>query len=333
MFLQQEGIVAQFTTPGTPSQNGVAECRNCTLKDMVRSMISHTHLPDFVWGEALKTANYILNRVPTKYVNVTPFEKWTSRKPSLSHFHTWGCKCEARLYNQGKKKLDMRTISCHFVGYAEKSKGYRFYCPSALTGIVESNNAIFIEECNDLSSQPNNIYVFEEVNEEDQIIEPSRNEIILHVPLFPSQLDDTAIASLSPRNIVSGTNAVPDSMPSHLPSSSSQQPLQVDFVLNTSQQPSASLLNADNSSTVPLRKSTRPKRSAIPSDYLCYLQEMDYDIGDHDDPTSYTTTMECIQSSQWQADMDDELESMQKNNVWFLVQPSANVKPISCKWV
>ena len=336
LFVQQEGIVAQYTTPGTPSQNGVAERRNCTLKDMVRSMISHTHLPDFLWGEALKTANYILNRVPTKVVNATPFEKWTGRKPSLSHFHTWGCKCEAMLYNPGEKKLDMRTTSCHFVGYVEKSKGYRFYYPSALTRIVESNNAKFIKECNDLSSQSNNLYVFEEVNEKEQITKPSRCEIVLPVPLFPSQLDDTAIASSPSRNIVSGTNVVSTSMPSHLPSSSSQQPLPVDFVPSTSQQPSASSMafsNADNSSTFPLRKSTRPKRSVIPNDYLCYLQEIDYDIGDNDDPISYKTTMESIQSSQWHAAMKDELESMQKNNVWILVQPSANVNPIGCKWV
>lgn len=51
--------------------------------------MSHSHLPKFLWGEAIKTANYTLNRVPTKTVKVTP-KAWTSRKPSLLHFHTWG---------------------------------------------------------------------------------------------------------------------------------------------------------------------------------------------------------------------------------------------------
>ena len=54
--------------PRTPSQNGVAERRNLTLKDMVRSMISHSTLPESLWGEAIKTAVYILNRVPSKAV-------------------------------------------------------------------------------------------------------------------------------------------------------------------------------------------------------------------------------------------------------------------------
>jgi len=40
-FLQEEGIVAQYTLLGTPQQNGVAERRNRTLMDMVRSMLSN----------------------------------------------------------------------------------------------------------------------------------------------------------------------------------------------------------------------------------------------------------------------------------------------------
>ena len=74
--------MAHFTMPGSPEQNGVAERRNRTLMEMVRSMISRTNLPGFLWGEALKTALYILNRVPIKAVPLTPFELWTGRKPS-----------------------------------------------------------------------------------------------------------------------------------------------------------------------------------------------------------------------------------------------------------
>ena len=34
-FLQENGIVAQYTMTGSPDQNGVAERRNQTLLDMV----------------------------------------------------------------------------------------------------------------------------------------------------------------------------------------------------------------------------------------------------------------------------------------------------------
>ncbi|KAF7815226.1 Retrovirus-related Pol polyprotein from transposon TNT 1-94 [Senna tora] len=91
--------------PGTPSQNGVAERQNRTLKDMVRSMISHSSLPDSLWGEALKTAVYIRNRVPTKAVTKTPYEIWTNKKPCIWHLHVWGCPAEARPYKPFEKKL------------------------------------------------------------------------------------------------------------------------------------------------------------------------------------------------------------------------------------
>ena len=45
-LLEECGIVPQYTMPGSLSMNGVAERRNRTLKDMVRSMISHSTLPE-----------------------------------------------------------------------------------------------------------------------------------------------------------------------------------------------------------------------------------------------------------------------------------------------
>ena len=112
--------------PGTPQQNGVAERRNRTLMEMVRSMISYFSVPISLWGEALKTAMYILNRVPSKAIPKTPFELWTSRKPSLRHIQIWGCPAEARIYNPHEKKLDSRTISGYFIGYPDNRKGTDF---------------------------------------------------------------------------------------------------------------------------------------------------------------------------------------------------------------
>ena len=91
---------------------------------------------------------YIINRVPTKVVQKMPFELFKGWKPSLQHIHVWGCPFEVRIYNPQEKKLDPRTLSGHFIVYAEKFKGYRFYCPSNTTRIMELRNAKFLE--NDL---------------------------------------------------------------------------------------------------------------------------------------------------------------------------------------
>ena len=63
--------------PRTPQQNGVVERHNRTLMDMVRSILSNSKLSLSLWMYALKTAVYLLNRVPSKVVSKTPFELWT----------------------------------------------------------------------------------------------------------------------------------------------------------------------------------------------------------------------------------------------------------------
>ena len=82
-FLQKHGIVALYTMPSFPPQNGVAERKNRTLKDIVRSMHRNSKLPESFFTESLKTMVYILNRVPTNVVLKTPFELWKDWKSSL----------------------------------------------------------------------------------------------------------------------------------------------------------------------------------------------------------------------------------------------------------
>ncbi|KAJ9565695.1 hypothetical protein OSB04_001661 [Centaurea solstitialis] len=89
--LRSCGIVAQLTPPRTPQHNGVAERRNRTLLDMVRSMMSRTALPISFWGYALETAARVLNLVPTKKVSKTPSEIWSGEVPSLAYLKVWGC--------------------------------------------------------------------------------------------------------------------------------------------------------------------------------------------------------------------------------------------------
>ena len=123
-------MVPQYTIPRTLSQNGVTERWNRTLKDIVRSMIIHSSLLESLWEESLKTAVYILNRVPSKAVAKTPYKLWTGKKPSIRHLHIWGFLVEARPYRPNERKLDSRTMSCYFVGYLEISTGFKFYDPS-----------------------------------------------------------------------------------------------------------------------------------------------------------------------------------------------------------
>ncbi|KAL6330219.1 hypothetical protein AAG906_040141 [Vitis piasezkii] len=66
--------------------------------------------------------------VPSKAVAKTPYELWTSKKPSIRHLHVWGCPTEARPYKPNEK-LDSKKQCCYFVGYFERSRGFKFYDP------------------------------------------------------------------------------------------------------------------------------------------------------------------------------------------------------------
>jgi hypothetical protein len=124
----------------------VAERRNRTIMDMVRSILSYSTLPISLWMDALKTVVHILNRVPSKSVSKTPYEMWTCRKPTLNYLHVWDCPAKARLFNPSIGKLDPKTGSYHFIGYPDKSKGFRFYCPDRYINIVKIRHVVFLED-------------------------------------------------------------------------------------------------------------------------------------------------------------------------------------------
>ena len=88
LHLKQCGIVSQLTPPGTPQRNGVSEHRNRTLLDMVQSMMSLTDLPLSFW-----TATFMLNRAPSKSIEMTLYELWFGKKPKLSFLIVLGLRC------------------------------------------------------------------------------------------------------------------------------------------------------------------------------------------------------------------------------------------------
>ncbi|KAJ9547425.1 hypothetical protein OSB04_019968 [Centaurea solstitialis] len=141
--LMEFGIVSQLTPPYTPQMNDVSERRNCTLLDMVRSMMCRSSLPASFWGHALEIAAHILNRVQTKSVEKTPYEIWTSKKPKLSFLKIWGC--EVYVKRPTSEKLKPKSDKCIFVGYPKTTMGYYFYNPTE-NKVFVARNGKFLED-------------------------------------------------------------------------------------------------------------------------------------------------------------------------------------------
>ena len=68
------------------------------------------------------------------------------KRPLLNHFHVWGYPAEAKVFNPNIGKLDPKTVSCHFIGYPEKSKGYRFCCPDRHTKFIKTRHTASLED-------------------------------------------------------------------------------------------------------------------------------------------------------------------------------------------
>ena len=75
-FCAQHGNIHQTTAPYSPQQNGIAERKNRTLKEMMNAMLLSLGLPQNLWGEAILFANYVLNRIPHKKTKSIPYELW-----------------------------------------------------------------------------------------------------------------------------------------------------------------------------------------------------------------------------------------------------------------
>ncbi|XP_050156356.1 uncharacterized protein LOC126630314 [Malus sylvestris] len=93
-YLSEHGILQQTSCVGTPQQNGISERKNRDLLEKTRSLMLQANLPKKFWSQAIQTAAYIINRLPSRIL---------------------------------KDKLDPRAIKCAFVGYSTSQKGYKCY--------------------------------------------------------------------------------------------------------------------------------------------------------------------------------------------------------------
>ena len=88
-------------------------------------MLVSSGLKHSLWGEAVVTAIYLINRSPSSAIDfITPYEKWTNKKPDLSHLRPFGCVAYSHV-NDGK--LNPRSQKCVMLGYPDGTKGYRFF--------------------------------------------------------------------------------------------------------------------------------------------------------------------------------------------------------------
>jgi hypothetical protein len=130
-YLKEHGIQRKYSCSYSPQQNGVVERKNRHIVEIARAMLSEKNLPNYLWVEVVATALYIMNRTPTTTVHgMTPKEKFTGKKPNVSHLRMFGYIAYVHVPDEKRSKLDPKAEKCIFIEYSLKQKGYRCFNPS-----------------------------------------------------------------------------------------------------------------------------------------------------------------------------------------------------------
>jgi hypothetical protein len=144
-YLDQEDIKHEFLAPYTPQQNGVAERKNRTLIESVRTMLDEYKTSDHFWAEAINTTCHAVNWLYLhRLLKKTPYVLLTDNKPNLSYFRVFGSKCYVLLKRPKSSKFAPRAYESFMLGYDLNSRAYRVF--NMDSGCVEITcDAVFDE--------------------------------------------------------------------------------------------------------------------------------------------------------------------------------------------
>jgi hypothetical protein len=314
-FCIEHGIDQQFSTLRIPQQNRVMERKNRTLVEMAKMMLNEHRTPMRFWADAISAACYISNRIFLRSIlHLTSFDLRFGRKPSVSHFMPFRCKCFV-LKHGNLDKFESRSFDDILLGYTPHDRSCQVYNFETNT-VVESCDATFDEtapcprgvlECAGDKEMEESIFVDEglqDVNgDEDESLLPSTSSSD-HVPA-------SILKAEAPQATTSSTAAVEASWvegeivfesraPSHIQKAHPSQ--QIICYLN--------------------ERVTRSSRSAHLS---CFFN------------TLFVTLFEprdighALSDSSWINAMHDELKNFERNQVWTLVDHPRDVNVIGTK--
>jgi hypothetical protein len=71
-------------------------------------------------------------------------EKFTCKKPNVSHLRMFGCIVYVHVPNEKRSKLDPKAENCIFIGYSLEQKGYKCFNPS--TQKLQVNKDVVFDE-------------------------------------------------------------------------------------------------------------------------------------------------------------------------------------------
>ena len=328
-YCVEKGVTYHLTVPRTPQQNGVSERMNRTITEKARSMIADARLSKIFWGEAVLTATFLINRTPTKAIknNKTPFELWHNKRPQLKYLRVFG----STVYVHDKtrqSKFDRKSWKGIMLGY--EPNGYRVW--DVESDKIHVVRDVIFDEKNYSESRPVTIGPDEHPKRVD-----ATNNNELRLPRIPECTNSDDCVSTDWPSV--------RSKPDHKRSDETLCE-SVDLGQVEGQQPCVPVENTEVTHvskptkrvlSPEVRRSqrirARPEVSYKETDLVlddCILtaQSVVCDV-----PKCFSDIKQRDDKKLWQDAIKDEINSLNSNKTWTLVDRPGDKNIVNCKWV
>lgn len=315
-YCSRYGIRHERTEPSTPQHNGVAERMNRTIIEKVRCMLRMSNLPKSFWGETVGTAVYLINRAPSVPLEFDiPERVWFGKDPSYSHLRVFGCKAFMHVPKEHRLKLDFKTSPCVFVGYGDEEFGYRLYDP-AKQKVVRSRDVVFYEH-----------EMGFHLLGADKTYYSNFSHDVIDMPMPHVSASDDQLTGDAPEDgheIAHEHDHIEEVQPDVVVPQPDDEAVDVQHGESSNQGEKSSPQVEEPT----LRKSTRvrqPSRLYPSSEYIL--------ITDEGEPESLQEVLSHSDKDHWLKAMQEEMDSLKKNETYDLVKPPKGKKVLKNRWL
>lgn len=284
------------------------------------------HVPNYMWGEAVRHSTYLLNRVFTRALkDKTPYEMFKQKKPSISHLKVFGCVAYAKVDSSRLKKLDDRSRRLIYLGSEPGSKAHRLYDPTTRKKVV--NRDVIFDEKAEWKWEKSPSFVTEPLYEPGMFLLAWNG--LIDAGTGPINNISESAPENSPEQLQNGPEPVHSTAPETAAEPSPETILSSDdrTEIAADSQPGFEPETGPN-----LRRSTRVRQ--IPAKLDDFILSADEDeelmqLSDNE-PRNFE---DAKSNSDWVKAMKAEINSIEKNDTWNLIELPRGVKPIGLKWV
>ncbi|CAL5393971.1 unnamed protein product [Camellia sinensis] len=228
-----------------------------------------------------------------------PEEVWSGREIFYSHLRVFGCKAFAHVSKEHRQKLDDKATPCIFIGYGDEEFGYRLWDPKHKK-VIRSRDVVFQEG-----------QTFEDFGQPAKPKVDDVSEIIPNPAPSQHATDEEELPQHAVNNVELQDGFLEEEDP------------EVEGVEQGEPQPPLPETVGPQ-----LRRSTRefkPSTKYPTSEYIL--------LTDEGEPESFQEAQNHKEKSSWQQSMQEEMQSLQKNQTYDLVKLPQGRKALQNKWV